>query len=79
MAAVHYASPQGKYNDRDAAEEWRLFNAGVASTHAAYRMAPIANDDPVIMSWDNWVQAEGRVWEWLWENSWILRLDDLSR
>ena len=48
MAAVHYASPQGKYNDRDAAEERRLFDAGVASTHAADRLAPTANDDPDI-------------------------------
>ena len=48
MAAVHYASPQGKYNDRDAAEERRLLDAGVASTHAAVKLAPTANDDPDI-------------------------------
>ena len=31
MAAVHYANPQGKYNDWDAAEERRLFDAILAS------------------------------------------------
>ena len=37
MAAVYYASPHGKYNDRDAVEERRLFDNKVAPTHAADR------------------------------------------
>ena len=45
MAAVHYASPRGKYNDRDAAEERRLFDARTASTHATVGLTEGTSDD----------------------------------
>ncbi len=45
MAAVHYASPRGKYNDRSAAEERQIYTATVASTHAADGLTQTASAD----------------------------------
>ena len=45
MAAVHYASPKGRYNDRSAAEERKIYSNEVESVEGAHEKAKTATDN----------------------------------
>ena len=45
MAAVHYASPKGRYNDRSAAQERDVYNTAMGSTDVADDLTQMPNAD----------------------------------